>query len=171
MTALYRGDPHEGWRLHAEWWPSVRRSRLLRVQYFRIESLYLRGRCALGAAALSADQHRLMAVARRDARQLASEQMLWSDPMALLLSAGIAWLEQRPRLAENQLAEAAEKADLAEMKLYAAVARRRLGSVVDGERGSEMLRQADGWMTSHGIKNPARIVRMLAPGFPDEPGV
>ena len=172
MTALYRGDGHEAWRLIAERWPSVRRSLLLRVQYLRIESQYLRARCALGSAALSGDRRRrLMAVARRDARQLASERMLWSDPMALLLSAGIAWLEERPRLAAARLAEAAEKADLAEMKLYAAVARRRLGSLVGGERASQMVRQADEWMMSQGIRNPPRITRMLAPGFPDEPGV
>jgi hypothetical protein len=51
QTALYRGDAEAAWRLFAEHEPMFRRSGLTRAQVIRIESLYLRARCALALAA------------------------------------------------------------------------------------------------------------------------
>jgi hypothetical protein len=53
------------------------------------------------------------------------------------------------------------------MKLYAAVARRRIGALQDDARGRELQRQAEEWMAAQHIKNPVGMSRMLAPGFPD----
>jgi hypothetical protein len=53
------------------------------------------------------------------------------------------------------------------MKLYAAVARRRIGTLQDDAPGHELRRQADEWMAAQHIKNPVCVTRMLAPGFPD----
>jgi hypothetical protein len=53
------------------------------------------------------------------------------------------------------------------MRLYAAAARRRLGRLIGGDAGKALLVEADTWMASQGIKNPARMTAMLAPGFPD----
>jgi hypothetical protein len=53
----------------------------------------------------------------------------------------------------------------AEMRLYAAAARRRLGEKLGGERGQQLITDADAWMTEQKIKNPEALVRMLAPGF------
>ena len=53
------------------------------------------------------------------------------------------------------------------MKLYAAVARRRIGALQDDARGRELTRQAEEWMAAQNIKNPAAMTRMLAPGFAD----
>jgi hypothetical protein len=58
--------------------------------------------------------------------------------------------------------------DRAEMQLYTAVTRRRLGVLVKGDRGRELLRRADEWMTAQNVRNPALITRMFAPGFADE---
>ena len=54
------------------------------------------------------------------------------------------------------------------MKLYAAVARRRIGALQDDAHGRELQRQADEWMAAQNIKNPAAMTRTLAPGFPPE---
>jgi len=51
------------------------------------------------------------------------------------------------------------------MNLYAAAARRRLGEIVGGERGQELITDADAWMERQKIKNPEKLTRMLAPGF------
>ena len=48
------------------------------------------------------------------------------------------------------------------MKLYAAVARRRIGALQDNARGRELQRQAEEWMVAQNIKNPAAMTRMLA---------
>ena len=93
--------------------------------------------------------------------------MPWSDPIALLLRAGIAYLEGSTPLALRYLHDAADRFDRADMKLYAAVARRRIGALQDDAHGRELQRQAEEWMAAQHIKNPACMTRMLAPGFPD----
>jgi hypothetical protein len=167
QTALYRGNPEAGWRLLAEQESRFRSSFLTRAQVIRIESIYLRARCALALAARDMSSRRFLSVARAGARRIASEHMPWSDPIALLLRAGIANLEGRIPLALSSLHEAANRFERADMHLYLAVARRRIGALQDDERGRELQREADLWMAAQNIKNPARMTRMLAPGFPD----
>ena len=50
------------------------------------------------------------------------------------------------------------------MELYAAVSRRRRGQLLGAAEGARFLRQADRWMTDQGIRNPARMAGVLAPG-------
>ena len=140
-----------------------------RIQVMRIESLYLRARSALAMAATHGPTARFLSVARAGARRIASEHMPWSDPIALLLRAAIAHVEGRTPLAVRYLDDAVDRFDRADMKLYAAVARRRLGALQDDRRGRELRRQAEKWMAAQNIKNPAAMTRMLAPGFPDRP--
>ena len=52
------------------------------------------------------------------------------------------------------------------MKLYAAVARRRIGALQDDARARAEA-TGRGWMAAQDIKNPAAMTRTLAPGFPD----
>ena len=70
-------------------------------------------------------------------------------------------------LAVRYLHDAADRFDRADMNLYAAVARRRIGALQDDASGRELQRQAEEWMAAQHIKNPAAMTRMLAPGFPD----
>jgi serine/threonine protein kinase len=168
QTALYRGDGEAAWRLFAEQQSMLRRSLLTRVQVFRVEALYLRARSALAIAARNGSSPRFLAVARDGARRIARERRPWSDPIALLLQGGIAHLEGSTPLALRYLHDAAERFDRADMKLYAAVARRRIGTLQDDAPGHELRRQAEEWMAAQHIKNPVCMTRMLAPGFPDE---
>jgi len=41
-----------------------------------------------------------------------------------------------------------------DMGLYAVVSRRRLGQMLGGERGRELIAETDEWMAKEGIKNP-----------------
>jgi hypothetical protein len=140
---------------------------ITRVQIFRVESLYLRARSALAIAAGNRGSRRFLSVARAAARCIARERRPWSDPIALLLRAGIAYVQGRTPLALSCLHGAAERFDRADMKLYAAVARRRIGALQDDAPGRELRRQAEEWMAAQHIKNPVCMTRMLAPGFPD----
>ena len=65
------------------------------------------------------------------------------------------------------LAAAVTAFERADMASHAAVARRRLGAMQGDERGRALVAEADAWMAAQGIRNPARMTRMLAPGFPD----
>jgi len=118
-------------------------------------------------AARHGPQRRFLSVARSGAERIARERMPWSDPIALLLKAAVAHLEGRPSLAAGFLDDAVGRFDSADMKLYAAVARRRIGALQDDTRGRDLKRQADEWMAAQGIKNPPAMTRMLAPGLPD----
>jgi eukaryotic-like serine/threonine-protein kinase len=167
QTALYRGDGEAAWRIFAEQESRLRRSLITRVQVFRVESLYLRARSALAMAARNGGSRRFLSVARAGARRIARERRPWSDPIALLLRAGIAYLEGRTPLALSYLHDAADRFERADMRLYAAVARRRIGALQNDAPGRELQRQAEEWMAAQRIKNPVCMTRMLAPGFPD----
>ena len=93
--------------------------------------------------------------------------MAWSDPIALLLRAGTAYHEGSTPLALRCLHAAADRFERADMNLYLAVARRRIGALQNDEHGRELQRQGEKWMAAQNIKNPASMTRMLAPGFPD----
>ena len=166
QTALYRGDAESAWRLLAEQTPMLRRSLMMRVQSFRVESLFLRARCALAMAASNGRSRRFVSVARSAARQISREQRPWSEPIALLLTAAIAYLEGSTPLAVAQLRDAADRFERADMHLYANVTRRRLGALQDDGPGRVLQRRAEEWMAAQHVKNPAAMTRMLAPGFP-----
>jgi serine/threonine protein kinase len=167
QTALYRGDGEAAWQLFAEQQSKLRRSLITRVQVVRVESLYLQARSALAMAAGNKNCRRFLSVARNGARRITRERRPWSDPIALLLRAGIAYVEGSTPLALRYLHDAADRFDRADMKLYAAVARRRLGTLQDDAPGRRLQRQAEEWMAAQHIKNPVCMTRMLAPGFPD----
>ena len=99
------------------------------------------------------------------ARRIAKERMPWSDPLAPLILAPIAMQQGDRSQAGALLSEAAHGFDLTDMHLRAMAARRRLGQVIGGERGAEMIANADDWMRNQGIKNPLLMTRMLAPGW------
>jgi eukaryotic-like serine/threonine-protein kinase len=167
QTELYRGRARAAWQAIAENWRALERTLLLRVQFQRIEARYLRARCALLMAATEANPRRFLSVAREDARRIAREKMTWSDPLAWLLMATVAYLEGSPDVARDKLADAAAGFERAHMKLYLAVVRRRLGELASDDASRERRRQADEWMASQAIVNPARLTRLITPGFPD----
>ena len=161
---LYKGDPMKAWERVEEQWEPLKRSLLLRIQVLRAESNYLRARCALGVAAQGVDRDRLLRLARRHAAKLARERMPWLDPFALLIRAGAAWLLGNQGRARQLLATATDGFEQADMKIYAAAARRRLGQVTGGDEGRQLVQQADDVMGSQSIPEPDRVADALAPG-------
>jgi hypothetical protein len=95
--------------------------------------------------------------------------MHWSDPLALLLDACIASVEGRRHVSAAHLEEAAAGFERADMKMYLAFTRRRLGALLGGDRGRALQRDAEAWMAAQPIRNPVCFTRMLAPGFADDP--
>jgi len=167
QTALYRGNGAAAWRLFTEHEPSLRRSLITRLPVFRVETHYMRGRSALAMAAMNRTTHRFLSIARAEARRIAAERMPWSDPIALLLRAGVAYLEGNVALSLRILHDAVDRFERADMKLYAAVARLRIGELQRDAAGRELHDTGVAWMAQQDIKNPAAFTRMLAPGFPD----
>ena len=167
QTELYRGRADAAWPAIGESWPALRRSLLFRVQFVRIEAWYLRARCSLLMAVSGRDARRFITLARRDAHRIAGEKMPWSAPLSGLISAAVAYIEHAPDVACAELARAAAGFERAHMKLYAAVAHRRLGEIARDAGWQDRRREADEWMAAQGIVRLDLITRLIAPGFVD----
>jgi tetratricopeptide (TPR) repeat protein len=161
---LYTGDTEVAWRHVDTQMKALERSMLLRIQGLRIEAMYLRARLALASAAGSERERRLL-IAEQLADSLAKEQMGWSTPMAAVIRAGLAKRRGDNAKAEVLTSQAIEGFEAADMTLYAAAARRRLGKIVGGDRGAELLNQAEELMRKRQIKNPVAFANLLVPGF------
>ena len=161
---LYTGDAEVAWKHVNVQWEALRRSMLLRLQILRVEALHLRARTALAMAVTRGEKHAaFLDIATKIARQITHETMPWSDPLALLIRGSVATIRHDDEQAVSQLTEAVDGFDLADMSLFAAVSRRRLGEISGGQRGAELIKQADDHMTKQGIRNPERMTHMLAP--------
>jgi hypothetical protein len=168
QTELYLGRAPVAWKVITDDWSAVQRAHLLRVQFLRIEAWYLRARCALLMAAREANGGKFLAIARGAARRIGREKTLWSHPLASLLMAAVAHLEAKPQLARDNLTDAAAGFERAQMKLYTAVARRRLGELSPDAVSQQGRQQANAWMAAQGIVSPSRMTRLIAPGFRDQ---
>jgi hypothetical protein len=164
--ALYAGDPASALRVLRERQPALERSRLLRVHHLRIEWLHLHARSLVGQAARSAgtESDSLLREAEAKARRIEREGVHWGNALAALIRASIASFRGSREEAARRLGFAASHFALADMGLYAAVSRRRLGSILGGEKGRVLADLADAWMRNQQIQNPAGFARMLVPG-------
>ncbi len=165
---LYSGDlAAAGARVDAEM-KLLDRSMLLRIQSVRIESRHLRGRIALARAASSAkdskEQREQCEVALAMAKRIEKEQVPWGAGLASLLRAGVANIRGDRAESERSLRAAVDGLSKAHMALYANVARRCLGRLVGGDEGTAFVSEAEAWMTEEGIRAPASVCTMLAPG-------
>jgi serine/threonine protein kinase/tetratricopeptide (TPR) repeat protein len=165
---LYTDDAEVAWKHVKGQWKALKGSLLLRTQVLRVDSMYLQARTALAAARESDDELRktkLFRVAEKMAAQITKESMPWSDPLAPLVLAPIAMQRGDQSQAAALLSEAAQGFDLTDMHLRAMAARRRLGQVLGGDHGRELIAEADEWMRNQGIRNPLLMTKMLAPGW------
>ena len=165
QTDLYCNEPRTAWNRMSRQWHLLDRSMLTRVQLVRLESWHVRARVALALAA-SGEKEPLPLVEQMAGR-IDAKKRPWTKPWSALLRAGAAHLEGDADKARNQLRWAVEGFDEAGMGLYAAAARFRLGEVLAGDEGAEYLRASTEWMAEQRIRNPTRMVALLAPGFDD----
>jgi hypothetical protein len=139
----------------------LRRSKLLRVQFLRNLYNSVLGRLALARHDLGDSERARVVLAA--ARHLERERIGYAGVWARLLRAGVARERGDDDEARRLLAAAAAAAAATDLLLHAAVARRRLGEVVGGTEGAELIAGADAWMTVEGIRNPARMAVVIAP--------
>jgi hypothetical protein len=170
MQALCHIDLYEGQGAVAldrvtSGWNDLDSSLIFRVQHTLVRAHWLRGRCALAAIAEGRPSIEMLALARRASKKLRKQKLHWATPLAALLDAAIAVQGGDREAATRHLEESVRMFDHAEMALYAAVARHRLGSALGGDKGAAMTKEAAHWMTSRGVRDPERVCATLAPGF------
>jgi len=163
---LYTGDTEVAWKHIDTQTRALEKSMLLRTQGIRIDALHVRARLALASATgHEPERARRLRIAERAADRIAKEHMAWSNPLASLTRAGIAWQRGDRETSAALTREALTGLEATETGLYAAAARRRLGELLGGDEGSELIKQADEWMGRQQIRNPPAFTRLMAPGF------
>ncbi|MEM7353477.1 MAG: protein kinase [Acidobacteriota bacterium] len=163
---LYSGEPQRARQRLLENRLALKKSLLLRVQLARIETLQLEGRIALALATNGVDARQQLDVAARTVRDIGARGGPWAEALAALLRAGHAAVRRDANACRDRLRQAVQIAEAADMGLYAAAGRRRLGEILGGEEGYDLVDQADSWMREQRIVDPQRMTTMLAPGFP-----
>jgi hypothetical protein len=161
---LYTGDVEVAWKHIEGQWQPLEDSLLLRIPMVRAEAMQLRARATLAATTVAPDGAKLR-LAEKIARKIEKVNISWSMPFANLVRAAVAQQRGEAELAKTFLSNAVLGFERADMRLYAAAARRRLGETLDGERGLQLVAEADAWMVEHMVKNPEKMTHMLAPGF------
>jgi serine/threonine protein kinase len=147
-------------------WPALHKSLLLHVQHIRIVMWNLRATAALAstrATPSGRDARTLLRAAERDAERVARENDTWAQALATCLRAGIKTAAGDTYAALPLYARAATEFSALDMALYAAAARRRQGELLGAREGHLLCEASDAWMRQHGVENPARMTRMLAP--------
>lgn len=170
QLALYRGDAELAMeRVREAWGPLTHATLMRRIQVLRIEMLHARARAALarvaggGIGASAAEE--LLRGAEADARRIERERMAWAAPYATKVRAAVAMRRGDQATALRLLDRTIAALDAAGMALHAAAVRLRRGELVGGDEGRALRAAGLAFMTAQGIKNPARMTAMLAPGF------
>lgn len=163
QCALYRGDGPAALELLQGAWPELRRTMLLRIQGLRVEATHALGRAMLlSLSAPSAGDARPLRSAIDDLRREGTD---WASGLSLLLRAGLAARQGRLIVAHQHLRMAVGLFDQSEMGMYAAAARMRLGGLIGADEGRLQADRGTRFMRAQGVRDPARFVTMLTPGF------
>lgn len=171
QIALYRGQPEVAWRTFAADERLLRRSGLLRLD--SIQTLLLQPRTQ--AALLLVRVPRTSARERRVLLGHVDAALSWLDAperraltpfyggLAHALRASLVSLGGRADDAASLWAQAEADFAASDMKLHAAVARRRRGEVLDGPSGRVLIDEADARAAALGVRVPARFAALVMP--------
>ncbi|HTM21764.1 MAG TPA: AAA family ATPase, partial [Kofleriaceae bacterium] len=163
--ALYTGVTEEALGALDRRFAELSWSMLTRVQFIRVLAWTGRARLLLAAPP---DRARLGEVAVL-ARRMAGEHMGYATCWSLLVQAALAARAGDRAAALDQLTRAAALAAAGDLHAHAAVARRRRGALLGGADGTRLIDDADAWLRAHGVVDPERFGRVLAPGFEGPP--
>ena len=162
LLALHADEPERALeRMRADW-PAIEAAQLLRAPLLRYMLLGRRTRAAfLASARDAADAPALRAKMRSDVRELERARLSIRIGTFHLLSAMLALREQRFEAAAALLRAAASECERTGWHPQAAVARRRLGTLVGGEEGAALRAQADAALQAMGVVELDAALRVL----------
>ena len=160
---LYNGTAGEAVEMYDRHWKAASSSILMRGHIARSWLTMMRGRALLGAAADGKTE--LLVQVETAARALDREKVAWTTASADLLRAGASRLRNQT----DQFVQLARKVlagyDKTDMTGQAASVCYRLGDFLGGTEGDAMIRRAQEWAGSQGVKNLPRFAEMCMPGF------
>ena len=157
---LYERGGVAAWQRFTTSWQRARQ--FTRIQFFGIETTFLRGCMALGARNELRDAH---AIAERCAKRLARIGTKFSKMLATQLRAAIATERGERDTAAWLLRDAIRDAEAIDTTGYAMAARIRLGDVVDDADARAQASEAESFFRAQGVVAPRRFANLLAPGL------
>ena len=161
---LYMGDSASALARINQRWPALKRSLLLRIQFNRIEALYLRARTRAAEARRTGDRG-LLHLVEQDARRIEREKMRWARPLAHSLRAACAAQRGDQARAEEWLRSAIRGFDRVQMALHSATARWHLATLTGGENARTLKSEASRFMEHQNIRRPETLADVLIPGL------
>ena len=165
LLAVYEGKTAEAIDRLEPSYRRLRKANVARVQMVRVMGSSIWGRAMLGLTA--SDGHRAEGARRAEdaARRLAGEGVDYATVYALLIRAALASQRGKTDAAVAMLERAAAIADETGMSYACAAAHLRLGELLGGDEAKASTEKARAWAWTQGIKNPERMMEMMAPGF------
>jgi len=165
VTALhvYRGEPQQALAEMETTWTWLTRSPAGRSHMTRFMALFPRGQAAVAVLRQTGDRA-ARSIVRDSAKRLAQLRVHGAIPMKNALDAGLALHAGNTDLAAQHLRAAVAGFDETDMAMYAAATRRRLGELIGGDEGEQLLAQGDATMRAQRVKNLDAITEALCPG-------
>ena len=162
---LYVDDPAAAYERFVRDMPRLKKSLLLHAGFARALTFYTHGRLAIASVdAVPAIRRARIDEARHMARRLERECSAWTGVLASLVEALAENAEGHRAAAIEALRKAVERAHATETLSYVPAARYRLGQLLGGDEGGEMIRVSRETMIAWGVRNPERWVRVYMPG-------
>ena len=162
--AIYEGTPIDQEFL-SQHLKGLKKSFLQAVRGYACDTAWLMGRLALSELGQDPSQKR---VVLRAMARLRSYDTQYSRTIASMLRATLALHENDAESATRYFREVVTIGDLTNLYFIAAAARRRLGELLGGDKGRDLVAAAERWMTEAGIKNFDRMTDLASP--PARPG-
>ncbi len=163
---LYRGEGEKAWKRINEDWPKMKNHFFLRMNSIREPLYYVRAQSAL-AVSLELDNPKpMLRQAEGDARELERGRSAWPQELARLIRAGCAAQRGDRSAAIDLLEKAAAGLQAIDSVMMAAATRWRLGEFLGGDRGRDLMEDAENAMKAQGVHEPARLTAGFVSGFP-----
>jgi tetratricopeptide (TPR) repeat protein len=168
-ACLYSGEFAEALQIVHDRWPALKESMLLQIQEVRVAMVDCRAHCTIAASMVSKEQgEQLLRAAERDARSIAAERMPYTDAIATLLFASIAYRRGRVQEAIALLEKAIQQYEEGDMLHVAASVRWRLGELL-GDKAADHIDRAREFLEGQGIRNPVRFLNIHTAAFSAPP--
>jgi serine/threonine protein kinase len=164
-TELYAGDGARACAILDRDRRALKRSFLMQVQYLRVATAFIRARALVASVERNPRRWRgRLREARRLARALDRERMPWASALSSLVTAAVENAAGNRTEAIAALELAIHRASVADMYLFALVARHRHGLSLGSGEGTRRVRDAEEALRAQGIVVPERFARMFLPG-------
>jgi eukaryotic-like serine/threonine-protein kinase len=165
LLDLYTGDVIAARRRLEDGWVPMSHSLLTKVQVIRFEVNELQARTALAVARVSSGSERdqMLRIAEQHIDKLGREGLAWTNAITTLRRAGLRATRGDAGGAVREYREAVTACDAAELGMYGAAARVRLGTLLGGDEGNALCEAGLAKLRAEDVKKPDAFVALYAP--------